>query len=85
MGHRITSARRRALDAGLVVDPPRPAGPDVLRNARECPHRSLIPEAEREGCGCSHRCNAGKSGQPNGGITVLQCWDCDLAPRRSWE
>lgn len=58
---------------------------DLLRNARDCPHRKPIPEAEREGCGCSHMCTAEptRSPLPNRGINVLQCWECDLAPRHA--
>lgn len=65
---------------------PRPSGGDYLRNARECPHREPITAEEREGCGCGHRCGADptRSARPNGGVTVLECWACDLAPRLSW-
>lgn len=62
-------------------DPAAPSGADLLANARACPHRGPIPEAEREGCGCARRCSAGRSPRPNGGVTVLDCWACPIAPR----
>lgn len=63
---------------------PRIPGPDLLRNARGCPSREPIPEGDREGCGCSMRCDAGRSRRENGGVTVLDCWACPIAPRLSW-
>lgn len=71
---------------GRSVAGPAVAGPSLLANARECPFRQPIPEGERVGCSCSHRCEAEptRSPLPNRGINVLECWECDIAPRLSW-
>lgn len=69
-----------------VAGPRSAPGRSLLANARACPYRVPVPADERVGCGCAHACHAEptRSPLPNRGITVLECWECSIAPRLSW-
>lgn len=85
---RLASRRRVSGRPRPTPDaPPAPApAADLLRNARGCPRRAPVPDAERIGCGCSHRCEADPHHSPRDdrSVTVLDCWACPIAPRHSW-
>lgn len=69
----------RTAEVGAV--PPGPTLAQYRANVRDCPHHEPLTDAERPGCGCSVRCNAGHGNHPQGGTDILNCWTCPLAPR----
>lgn len=67
----------------VTASPRRPSSREILANAEACPHRVPMPEDRRTGCGCQHLCEAGRGPKwRKGGVTVLDCWACPIAPRR---
>lgn len=71
-------------EAGPAPPAPGPDNEALLANAEACPRRAPIPEAERTPCGCTHRCLDGRGPRHRkGGVLLLDCWGCPIAPRRA--
>lgn len=58
---------------------------DQLANAEACEHREPMPDERKTSCGCQWLCTQGLGPRRRkGGVTLQDCWDCPIAPRRSW-